>query len=244
MSVAAILTAAGSGSRLGHAIPKAFVPVGGVPLLLRAAEGLLRAGRGDSSADLRLTQLVVTVPAGMVEQAGMLLAGLTAEVDLWVVEGGATRQASVAAGLAALNPDIAVVLVHDAARAFTPPQMIERVTAAVRAGHRAVIPGLPVVDTIKRVVTVVGEESRQVLHTVPRAELVAVQTPQGFVRDLLLQAHVYGAEHSDDETTAASDDAGLVEALGEPVWVVPGEESALKITTPADLVRVEQWLSV
>lgn len=222
MTVAAVLVAAGSGSRLGHPQPKAFVPVGGVPLLVHAARGLL------ACADV--TVLVVVVPPGHLDEAGEALAGLPAAV----VAGGATRQASVAAGLAALPDEADIVLVHDAARPFAPADLVERVVAAVRAGHPAVIPALPVADTIKRIG--VGDGTGEpVLETVPRGPLRAVQTPQGFARDALVAAHAAAAARASDESSAASDDAGLVEAAGIGVWVVPGDERAAKVTSAADL---------
>lgn len=185
--------------------------------------------------------LVVTVPDGYVEQATAALLGEVSGTDLWVVEGGPSRQASVALGLAALDAEVDVVVVHDAARAFAPASLVARVVDAVRSGHGAVVPGLPVVDTTKRVGPPDPSGARPVLETPPRADLVAVQTPQGFDRALLDRAHAAGADRADDETTAASDDAGLVEALGEPVWVVPGDEAAWKITTRADLDLAERF---
>ncbi len=222
MTVAGVLVAAGSGSRLGHALPKAFVPLAGAPLVVHAARSLLACA--DVSA------LVVVVPADHAETARGLLAGLPAVV----VPGGATRQASVAAGLAALPDEADVVLVHDAARPFAPASLTARVVAAVRAGHPAVIPALAVTDTIKRVGPGDGT-GEPVLETVPRGSLRAVQTPQGFARAVLEAAHAAAASEASDEATAASDDAGLAEALHVPVWVVPGDARAAKITTPADL---------
>jgi 2-C-methyl-D-erythritol 4-phosphate cytidylyltransferase len=204
-------------------------------LLVHASEALLAAR---SRAGESVGQLVVTVPSGYVAAAGQVLAEVAARCDLWVVEGGATRQASVAAGLAALGPEVDLVLVHDAARAFAPAALVGQVIDAVRAQHPAVVPGLAVVDTVKRVGADVGG-ARPVLGTVPREELVTVQTPQGFGRALLERAHASGAARADDEAVAASDDAGLVEALGEPVWVIAGDVRAAKITTAADLARAE-----
>lgn len=233
MSVGAVLVAAGSGRRLGASEPKAFVPVGGVPLVVHAARALL-------AADAEVAQLVVTVPDGYVEQTTTALLG-EVSVDLWVVEGGPSRQASVALGLAALDAEVDVVVVHDAARAFAPASLVARVVAAVRSGHGAVVPGLPVVDTTKRVGPPDPTGARPVLETPPRDDLVAVQTPQGFDRALLDRAHAAAADRASAEATSASDDAGLVEALGEPVWVVPGDEAAWKITTRADLGRVSSY---
>ena len=244
MTVAAVLVAAGSGSRLGHPLPKAFVPVGGVPLVVHAARALLAAG---------VARLVVTVPADQCDVARDLLASVAPEAV--VVAGGPTRQASVAAGLAALRAptalraaddevgvlgDVDVILVHDAARAFAPVELVRRVVDAVRAGHPAVVPALPVPDTVKRVgAGAAGSGGEPVVETLPRGLLRAVQTPQGFVPDVLAAAHTAAAGRAQHEATAASDDAGLVEAIGVPVWVVPGDERAAKITTARDLAAVE-----
>jgi 2-C-methyl-D-erythritol 4-phosphate cytidylyltransferase len=202
----------------------------------------VHAARALLAADADIAQIVVTVPDGYVEQATAVLLG-DVSADLWVVEGGPSRQASVALGLAALDAAVDVVVVHDAARAFAPASLIARVVAAVRSGHGAVVPGLPVVDTTKRVGPPDPTGARPVLETPPRADLVAVQTPQGFDRALLDRAHAAAADRAGDEATAASDDAGLVEALGEPVWVVPGDEAAWKITARADLERAERRLA-
>jgi 2-C-methyl-D-erythritol 4-phosphate cytidylyltransferase len=236
MTIAAVLTAAGSGSRLGLDLPKAVVPVAGEPLVVHAARALLAARAADGSA---VSQLVVTAPAAHLDEVAALVGGVVdaaaSDVRLDVVGGGRTRQESVAAGLAELVDDVDVVLVHDAARPFVPPELVARVVDAVRAGHPAVVPGLPVVDTVKRVGR--GDATgRPVLETVPRADLVAVQTPQGFARDVLERAHAVGSGLGAHEATAASDDAGLVEAAGVPVWVVPGDERAAKVTTARDLL--------
>jgi 2-C-methyl-D-erythritol 4-phosphate cytidylyltransferase len=127
--------------------------------------------------------------------------------------------------------DVAIVLVHDAARALTPPAQIEAVAAAVRAGHPAVIPVLPVVDTIKEV----APGGDLVLGTVDRSVLRSVQTPQGFRHEVLAAAHRAGLD-------AHTDDAGMVEKAGVAVTCVPGSELALKITRPIDLVLAEALL--
>ncbi|QZN86082.1 2-C-methyl-D-erythritol 4-phosphate cytidylyltransferase [Cellulomonas sp. C5510] len=229
MSTAAILTAAGSGTRLGLPGPKALAEVGGAPLVRHAAHRLAASGV--------IASVVVTVPPGCTDAFRAALGDVGVPVVL--VEGqAASRQASVAVGLAAVPPEADVVLVHDAARALASPALVRSVERAVRAGHPAVVPGLPVTDTVKQV----GESrdgAAPVVATVERAALRAVQTPQGFDRTLLDAAHAAGAHRATDEATAATDDAALVEALGEQVWVVPGDESAAKITTPRDLAVAE-----
>ena len=236
----AVLTAAGSGSRLGAGLPKALVPVGGVSLLRRAAAGLIASGL--------VRHIVVTAPANDVERFRAELEGLLDEgTEIEVVAGSPhSRQASVALGLAAALaavPQVDVVVVHDAARALTPPEVTRRVVAAVRAGHAAVVPALPVTDTVKEVEASVAGEPERVVATPRRSRLRAVQTPQGFETGTLVAAHRIGVERSADESLAASDDAGLVEACGGSVVVVAGDERAVKVTTPMDLALAELLLS-
>jgi len=214
--VAVLVVAAGSGVRLGPGAPKALRSLRGEPLLVHAVRRVTRAAC--------VGQVVVAAPAGMVDAVEALLAPVSG-CPVTVIAGGSTRQASVAAALAAVPAGYGIVLVHDAARALTPTRLIERVADAVRAGHDAVIPVLPVVDTIKRV-----DADGAVITTVDRADLRVVQTPQGFRRAVLAAAH-RAAVAGHDRT----DDAGLVELAGVPVWTVPGEEAALKITRPLDL---------
>ena len=237
-AVVAILTAAGAGTRLGAGGPKALVEVGGRSLLRRAAQGLADSGVVD--------HLVVTAPGEHVERFAAELAGLAgAGVGIRVVAGSsASRQASVALGLkAALEacPRAAVVLVHDAARALTPPETVRRVVAAVRAGHDAVVPALAVTDTVKEIAPAgpAGSGVEIVVGTPDRSRLRAVQTPQGFAVAALVRAHELGAARGAHEALAASDDAGLVEAAGGRVVVVEGDPLALKVTTPLDLALAE-----
>lgn len=243
----AVLTAAGSGSRLGAGVPKALVPVGGVSLLRRAAAGLIASGA--------VSHVVVTAPAEEVDRFRAELAGLPdgsvgasagRRGGIEVVAGSPrSRQASVALGLAAALvavPQADVVIVHDAARALTPPEVTQRVVATVRAGHEAVVPALPVTDTVKEVEARPAGEPEPVVGTPRRDRLRAVQTPQGFSTPVLVAAHRAGAEWAGDETLAASDDAGLVEACGGSVVVVAGDERAMKVTTPMDLALAELLL--
>ena len=223
MTVAAVLTAAGSGSRLGAAMPKALVLVAGRPLVVHAARGLAASGVVDL--------VVVPVPRG---HEGEFARELTAAADLLdgvpvrLVVGGASRQASVAAALASLPPEVDVVLVHDAARALAPADLVRRVVEAVRGGARVVVPAVPVTDSVLHVD---GDDVRPV----DRAALRAVQTPQGFDRAVLDAGHAAGAHRADDEATAATDDASLCTVLGERITLVAGSPDAFKITVPADL---------
>jgi 2-C-methyl-D-erythritol 4-phosphate cytidylyltransferase len=277
-SAVAVLTAAGSGARLGLGYPKALARLAACSLVGHAASRLCASGE--------ITQIVVTAPREHLEAVTHALdetPGLT--VPWRVVEGGPSRQASVAAGLAALvalaehagsaerarptssapgtnsTAPYDVVLVHDAARPLASPDLVRRVVAAVRAGAGAVVPGLPVTDTVKTVgpvsTSVLGGTGggtspatgsselslEQVTGTVDRTPLRAVQTPQGFRWDLLLRAHAAGQDRAHDEATAATDDSSLVEALGEPVFVVAGEAGALKITTTHDLAVAQVLVS-
>ena len=217
----AVLTAAGSGSRLGCEVPKALVELSGRPLVWWAARGLRAGGVGT---------IVVTAPAASLDE---FREGIADIGGVEVVAGSdRSRQASVALGLAALGQRNAgdVVLVHDAARPLTPAQVTARVIDAVRAGAGAVIPVLPVTDTLKSV-----DASGVVTGTPRRADMVAVQTPQGFRWDVLTRAHEAGASLGADEAVAATDDAGLVEAIGAVVHTVAGDERSLKVTRPLDL---------
>lgn len=209
-TVTAVVPAAGSGERLAAGIPKAFYRLDGHTLLERAVEGLQASGVID--------HIVVAVPVDRLDEAKLTLAG-KAEV----VAGGADRRESVRLGLSAAGQS-RFVLIHDAARALTPPQLIIRVVEALLAGHQAVVPALPVPDTIKAV-----DADGMVVSTPHRAALRAVQTPQGFAAELLLRAYELAGDAD------FTDDASLVEHLGDPVYVVDGDPLAFKITHPLDL---------
>jgi len=217
-----VIVAAGSGTRYGAEVPKAFVTLAGRTLLARSLDA--------ATACSGVAAVVVVAPAAYLDAARREAAPYPGPPV--VVAGGGERHDSVAAGLAALAPDVEVVLVHDAARALAPVDLFERVAAAVDEAHPAVIPGLPVIDTMKSV-----DAHGLVTGTVDRATLRAVQTPQGFRRSLLARAHAAPGMR------AVTDDAALVEALGEPVLVVAGDPLALKITTPDDLIRAEAALA-
>ena len=221
--IGVVVVAAGSGTRLGAGAPKAFVGIDGSSILRHALTGVFAAPSA---------QVVIVAPAG--REGDALSEALAAAGDhrdlVSVVAGGETRQASVAAGLAALWADVEVVLVHDAARALTPAEVFERVVAAIDAGAAGAIPVLPVIDTVKRVV------GHEIVAAVDRAELAAAQTPQGFRRDVLDAA--YAAARVD-----FTDDAALVAEAGHAVAAVPGHPLAFKITTTADLDRARHLIS-
>ncbi len=255
-----VVVAAGSGSRLGAGVPKAFVDLGGRPLLVHAVSRVLASGavghvvvvvpeqwldrasglvsEARASGSTSGTGVVgvraasgpgdapsVTVTTGSAEAGAghgdvpTVSAGAEADADnapsVTVVAGGAERQDSVAIGLAALPDDVDVVLVHDAARCLAPPSLVARVVRAVRAGHAAVVPGLPVADTIKLVGDSHGnggsEGAEPVRETVDRSRLRIAQTPQGFDRATLDAAHAAAA------TEAARAPATMVGRAGDDV---------------------------
>lgn len=214
MRIAAILVAAGNGSRFGGDIPKQFITVAGKPVIRHAAEALL-------------PHVTALQPVGDVDRVAEALAGLDV---LAAVPGGVTRQASVLAGLQALSPHAPeLVLVHDAARPFVPPAIIPALLAALRS-HDGAIPAIPVADTLKRV------QSGRIVATVRRDGLYRAQTPQAF------RYHLLRALHGSGEG-AATDDAALLEAAGHPVAIVPGAEDNIKLTYPEDIVRLEHAFS-
>lgn len=217
------MPAAGRGERLGLAIPKALVTVRGEPLLARAVRGLLASGVVDA--------VVVAAPPDRIDYFAAQLRGFGDRCR--VVPGGDDRTESVRNALLAVKPgSFDAVLVHDAARAFTPAAVMHAVVDAVAAGAPAVVPVIPVADTVK-----VVDDTGVITETPDRAQLRVIQTPQGFTEGVLRAA--YDAAGTD----GATDDAGLVERLGTPVRTVPGHPHAMKITTPFDLRIAEAILA-
>ncbi len=219
---AAVVPAAGRGERLGPGAPKALREIGGVPILVHAVRALARA----RSIDV----VVVAAPPEEVAAVEALLADQDLHAEVNVVAGGESRQESVRLAVASLPPDVDVVLVHDAARPLVPVELVDAVAAAVRQGAAAVIPVLPLSDTVKEVA------DDAVVRTPDRSVLRAVQTPQGFSRPVLEEAHRVA-------TADATDDAALVEALGLTVQTVPGSPEAFKVTRPIDLILAEALLA-
>ena len=227
--VAVIVPAAGRGERLGPGAPKALRFLDGSPMLLHAVRAL--------AASRLVDHIVVAAPPEDVEGVRAIVGHLEG-VQLSVVSGGETRQESVARALIGLGPEVDVVLVHDAARPLVPVELVDAVITAVRNGAAAVVPGLPLTDTVKTVDETVTGPSR-VSGTPDRATLRAIQTPQGFRRETLRNAHAM----VDPDDPAQTDDAGLVERLGVEVLVIPGHEEAFKVTRPIDLVFAEAVLA-
>jgi 2-C-methyl-D-erythritol 4-phosphate cytidylyltransferase len=218
----AVLVAAGRGERLGDERPKAFARLGGLPML---AEPLRRLEESPW-----IDGIVVVAPEGWEEPSILLAEEIGASKVSACVTGGASRAASVRLGLAEVPAGAAVVLVHDAARPILAERVIERLLGALGEGFDGAVPGLPVADTVKRVADGV------VVETLDRAELVAVQTPQAFAAQALREAF------ASNNLLQATDCASLVEAAGGRVKVVQGDERMQKVTTRADLQRVQGWL--
>lgn len=218
--VGVIVVAAGAGQRLGRGMPKALVQCAGHTLLEHALNGVF--------ASAVAGHIRVVVPPGDTALRSVIDAQAHPHATVSAVDGGASRPESVRAGLDALPAHVDIVLVHDAARALTPPQVFHAVVDAVREGAAAVVPGIPVSDTIKVV------EGNTVTATPERASLRAIQTPQGFDAATLRAAHKACTDDS-----AATDDAMLVESFGIPVVVATGDPLAFKVTTPHDLMLAE-----
>jgi 2-C-methyl-D-erythritol 4-phosphate cytidylyltransferase len=227
-AVGLVIPAAGLGERLGAGMPKALYAVGGESLLVHA----VRAGVASGV----VSSVVVAAPVGQSAHVHALIEReVPAGVKLRVLDGGTTRQASVRAALLGLPAEARIVLVHDAARCLAPASLFADVAAAVAAGHPAVVPGIGVVDTLKEV----GRHD-EVIATPDRSRLRAVQTPQGFDRQTLENAHREALRRGDGDV---SDDAGLVERIGCPVRVIPGHEEAFKVTRPLDVELAEAVLA-
>ena len=212
MTVTAIIAAAGSGERFGAGFPKALIQLGNRTLLEHAVAALAPV----------VDQIVISAPPGFEQQVRELVGD-----EVLVVAGGATRSISVRNALDVATGDF--VLVHDAARALASTELARTVIAALKTGENAVVPAVAVVDTIKII-----SSNSYVASTPERASLITIQTPQGFKTSVLRQAHALVQE--------ATDDASLVEASGEKVKVIEGEERAFKITTSEDLSKALAFL--
>jgi 2-C-methyl-D-erythritol 4-phosphate cytidylyltransferase len=221
MGCGGVIPAAGSGSRLGNT-DKTMIPLAGAPVLEWVLRALIDAGV--------LSEIVIATSDRNHEQVLDLIAHVPTTISIATVPGGDTRQESVRAGVNALSSSCELVLVHDAARPLVSPQLI---FSAVQSGDYdgAVVPGVPVTDTIKRV------SEGHVLETLERSRLVAVQTPQVFRRDWLVEAYRKQAL-----PMSATDEASILEFAGFPVHVIPGEPENIKVTTPSDVVIAEALL--
>jgi 2-C-methyl-D-erythritol 4-phosphate cytidylyltransferase len=220
----AVLAAAGRGERLGDERPKAFARLGNLPLLAEPLRRLDESGW--------VERIVIAAPAGWEEPCILLAEELGAGKVASVVTGGDTRAGSVRAALGEVAADAAVVLVHDAARPILPEGVLERVLGPLSEGWDAVVPALPIADTVKRV------RGDEVVETLDRDALVTAQTPQAFLAESLRRAMA-----SDTLLQGpASDCAAIVEAGGGRVKIVEGDPRLLKVTSPGDLELVASWL--
>lgn len=224
-NVGVVIVAAGQGTRIGGATPKQFLEIAGVPMLLRSVRPFARHPSVAHVVVVLRPGDAAAPPAWLLPHAGEMLT---------IAAGGAERADSVAAGIAVLPASCDVVLVHDGARPFVDAALIDRVIEAARAGH-AVVPALAVSDTIKEMDS--GDPTR-ILRTVPRERLRRVQTPQGFPRRMLEDAHAQ-AKSAQRGGVKATDDAALVEQAGGIVRIVEGDPSNLKVTTTEDLELAE-----
>ena len=229
MRVAAILPAAGHGTRMGQAASeqyggdrKQFMKLGGVPILTLAIRKFLAAPSVD--------EILVAVPEGTEAAVRAMLADSGEAPRVRVLAGGRTRQESVGHCLDAVPGDVEIVAVHDAVRPLVPVQLIEE---AVReaAARGAVIPGMPAEETVKQV-------SRRVVQaTLPRERIMLVQTPQVFAAELLRRAF----DKARRDEFVGTDEASLVEHLGEDVYVMRGSERNIKITRPHHMTLAEMY---
>jgi 2-C-methyl-D-erythritol 4-phosphate cytidylyltransferase len=222
VSVWAVVAAAGRGERLGSDRPKAFARLRGRPLLAESLERL--------DASEWVDAIVIAAPPDWEEPSILVAEEIAATKVSSAVTGGATRSESVRLALEDVPAEAAAVLVHDAARPLLSDEVIGRVLAPLGEGWDGAVPALPLADTVKRV------EEERVVETLPRASLVAAQTPQAFVADVLRRA-VAG------DVSQATDCASLVEAAGGRVRVVEGDPRLLKVTDEDDLALVESWLA-
>jgi len=220
MKIEVILAAAGKGERIGAGVPKALLPVGGKPLFLHSLKVF--------GASALIKGIVLVVPPAAVDKFSRAVAKSAVKKRIKIVRGGKERQDSVRNGLAALDADTDTVFIHDAARPFVTPKIIKDLVKVLRRDQAATV-AVPVKPTIKRVDPVSG----YVAATLDRRFLWDVQTPQGFRREVLAKAHAQAGEET------ATDDAYLVEKLGEKVKIVPGDYRNFKVTTSEDIIFAE-----
>jgi 2-C-methyl-D-erythritol 4-phosphate cytidylyltransferase len=221
MAVWAVIAAAGRGERLGSDRPKAFAKLHDRPLL---AESLERLETSDW-----IDAIVIVVPVGWEEPSILLAEELGCAKVSACVSGGESRAESVRAGVGEVDDEAIVIAVHDAARPVLPDEVLARVLTALNEGWEGAVPALPLADTIKRV------HEGEIVETLPRQELVAVQTPQAFLAPVLRDALA-------GDLAGATDCASLVEARGGRVTTVPGDSRLVKVTDSADLELVASLL--
>ena len=228
--IAAILPAAGLGTRMGHETPKQFLELDGVPIVILSLRRI--------AACPLITSIIVATRAEEIEKLDLRIRDEKFSQPVQVIKGGDSRQASVAQALKLVPDSTELVLVHDAVRPFVTVEQIARVIEEARR-RKAVILGIPAMDTVKEVKrTSLPEDVALITATIPRERIVLAQTPQAFETALLREAF---ADASVDGVNA-SDEAGLVERLGHEVHVVLGSERNIKITKPADMELARFYL--
>jgi 2-C-methyl-D-erythritol 4-phosphate cytidylyltransferase len=223
MHVTAIVAAAGEGQRMGSSIPKPYLALAGRPMILRTLDRCFEAGS--------ITEIILVVAVNELRHCEALLNGDPALRDCsWRLQsGGATRQESVKRGLEMINDKTEIVVIHDAARPLVSPSLIDR-CVKLTSKKGAVVVGVPVRDTIKIV-----SKDHWIKSTLDRTGLWEIQTPQVFRKDLIVEAHHSAAQAE----IQATDDATLVERIGQPVFVIAGDRSNLKITVAEDITLAE-----
>jgi 2-C-methyl-D-erythritol 4-phosphate cytidylyltransferase len=227
--IAAIVPAAGMGTRMGLNTPKQFLELDGVPILIFTLRRL--------AASALLTEFWIASPEEHIAALSERVSQEPLGRPVRVVAGGETRQESVGRALREIPDEVELVVVHDAVRPFVTREMVERVVAEARACGAAIV-GVPAIDTVKEVKrTGLPEDTALITATIPRERIVLAQTPQAFSARLLREAY-----NRADQDFVASDEASLVERLGNEVHVVLGSERNLKITRPADMELARFYL--
>lgn len=221
--ITAILPAAGLGTRMGVETPKQFLELGGEPLVIFTLRRL--------AACAAITDFILATRADELSFLEDRVSKVRIGRPARVVHGGETRQQSVANALAQVAPETEIVLVHDAVRPFVTVEQLDRLIAEARE-RGAVILGIPAIDTVKEVKRAsLPEDVARITGTIPRERIVLAQTPQAFRYGLLREAF----SRAEADGVTASDEASLVERMGQDVYVVMGSERNLKITRPADM---------
>lgn len=220
LKIACVITAAGTGSRFGNRNGKQFITLNRKPMIRHSIERCLSRNE--------ISELIITIESENKKQLQKLIAKIKTTTPIKIVIGGATRTDSVRNALQAITTKPDRVMVHDGARPNITPALLDRLIQAASVS-KAVIPVVPVIDTIKRV------KNSHVIETVPRQELVAVQTPQVFDYEVIKRAYKLN-------TGAATDDAGLVEQLGITVTTISGDRNNIKLTYPEDVAQLKRFL--
>jgi 2-C-methyl-D-erythritol 4-phosphate cytidylyltransferase len=218
--VTAIVPAGGTGKRMGNSLPKQYLSIQDKPILIYTLEKLSRCTAID--------EIILAVPSTLIDRTESLIQDWQVRKVRRVVSGGKERQKSVSNALNAMDPACSLIVIHDAVRPFVSVDKIEETIRVAREEGAAIL-GIPEKCTVKRVI------DRTVSETVDRSDLWQIQTPQAFYAELIREAY----RLAEADGISGTDDAMLVERLGYPVFVVEGEETNIKITSPNDLQIAE-----